>query len=736
MTSSKPRKKKEGRSRVDRRWQPLGRHSVFDFSIRRRLPLLIGTLLFVIITVSTYASYQGVKDTAFDTARERLATLITYLATQLQQQGAAMSTRSATLANDSTIRTFLVSPSKPAREAAVAILKQMATAQDTNNLQIELWNAAHEPLPTIPETGTPEAADLNPEFQQSQAEPFKTIGTIRIVNGAPAFPVVAAARDDSGKPLGYLVRWRKLAGTAEARKQLTDLVGNQAVLYVGNSKGDVWTDFVKQVPKPPIDLPTLAVVSQYTRDGESEMALARSVIGTPWFVVIEFPTHPLLAQANQFLRRMIFASLFLLAIGVGAAVLLSRNISEPLQSLTQAATAIASGDYSQTVDLRRADELGALAEAFNSMVVQVRDTHRELGQKVRDRTAQLEAAAGAILMVDHNGAIIMANERAAQLFGYEQDELLGQPVEMLVPRRYSVQHPGHRVSFFQHPSARSMGAGRDLYGRRKDGSEVPIEIGLNPVNTDEGVFVLASIIDIAERKRAEERFRVVVEASPSGILMVDKEGLITLVNSQTEQLFGYNRSELLGQPIEMLIPERYRSVHPGHRLSFFEHPSARAMGVGRDLYGLRKDGSEVPIEIGLNPIETAEGAFVLASVIDISERKRSEQVLRESEERLQTIIENLSEGLVISDLNGQFLHWNRPGLKMLGFSSMEECLLKLPEFEKIFELSTLDGSVLKLEEWPLARVIAGEHLTGYDVCVRRIDRDWKRVFSYSGAIVK
>ena len=339
-------------------------------------------------------------------------------------------------------------------------------------------------------------------------------------------------------------------------------------------------------------------------------------------------------------------------------------------------------------------------------------------------------------MVDHNGAIIMANERAAQLFGYEQDELLGQPVEMLVPKRFGAVHPAHREGFFQHPSTRSMGAGRDLFGRRKDGSEVPIEIGLNPIQTDEGAFVLASIIDITERKRAEERFRVVVEASPSGILMVDREGLITLVNSQTEQLFGYSRAELLGQPVEMLIPKRYSVHHPGHRLSFFEHPSARAMGVGRDLYGLRKDGSEVPIEIGLNPIETAEGAFVLASVIDISERKRSEQVLRESEERLQTIIENLSEGLVISDLNGQLLHWNRPGLKMLGFSSMEECLLKLPEFEKIFELSTLDGSVLKLEEWPLARVIAGEHLAGYDVCVRRIDSDWKRVFSYGGAIVK
>ncbi|PYS69026.1 MAG: hypothetical protein DMF73_15645, partial [Acidobacteria bacterium] len=199
-------------------WQPF---SLFDLSIRRRLPLLIGTLLFVIIAISTYASYQGVKDSEFKIAHERLVTLTTYLATQLQQQGAGMTTRNVALANDSTIRAFLQSPSKPTREAAIAILKQMATAQDTNNFQIELWNAAREPLVTIPETATPQASDLYHEFQQSQADPFKTLGTIRIVNGAAAFPVVAAARDNSGKPLGYLVRWRKLAGNAEARKQLT-----------------------------------------------------------------------------------------------------------------------------------------------------------------------------------------------------------------------------------------------------------------------------------------------------------------------------------------------------------------------------------------------------------------------------------------------------------------------------------------------------------------------------------
>ncbi len=187
---------------------------------------------------------------------------------------------------------------------------------------------------------------------------------------------------------------------------------------------------------------------------------------------------------------------------------------------------------------------------------------------------------------------------------------------MLVPERYRNVHSGHRVNFFHSPSTRVMGAGRDLFGLRKDGTEVPIEIGLNPIRTDKGAFVLASIIDITERKRAEERFRLVVEASPSAMIMVNAEGRITLVNTQTENLFGYSRGELLDQPMEMLVPERYRGAHPGHRTGFFQTPSARAMGAGRNLFGRRKDGTEIPIEIGLNPIKTDEGAFVLASIIE------------------------------------------------------------------------------------------------------------------------
>jgi PAS domain S-box-containing protein len=133
--------------------------------------------------------------------------------------------------------------------------------------------------------------------------------------------------------------------------------------------------------------------------------------------------------------------------------------------------------------------------------------------------------------------------------------------------------------------------------------------------------------DITARKQAEEEFRLPVEGLPNGMLMVDESGAILLVNQQIEQLFGYERAELIGQPVEMLVPQRMRSHHAGDRAKFFVHSESRAMGKGRDLYGVKKDGQEFPLEIGLNPIRTPDGVKVLASVVDISARKRAEQAL-------------------------------------------------------------------------------------------------------------
>jgi PAS domain S-box-containing protein len=268
----------------------------------------------------------------------------------------------------------------------------------------------------------------------------------------------------------------------------------------------------------------------------------------------------------------------------------------------------------------------------------------------------VEASPSAILMVNDQGLITLVNAQTEKLFGYERAELLDQPIEVLVPERYRDAHPGHRTGFFQTPSARAMGAGRDLFGRRKDGSQIPIEIGLNPINTDEGAFVLASIIDITERKRAEERFHQVIEGAPNGMVMVGREGKIALVNLQIEKSFGYNRNELLGQPIEMLVPERFRGHHLGYRDGFMAEPSTRSMGSGRDLYGLRKDGSEFPVEIGLNPLETEQGPMVLGTIVDITERKRAEETLRESEDQFRTMANSIPQLAWMAHADG-FIFW-------------------------------------------------------------------------------
>jgi PAS domain S-box-containing protein len=258
----------------------------------------------------------------------------------------------------------------------------------------------------------------------------------------------------------------------------------------------------------------------------------------------------------------------------------------------------------------------------------------------------VEAAPSGMIMVDETGKIVLVNSQVERLFGYSREELLGQSIDMLVPSETRVKHPDHRAAFFADPKARAMGVGRDLYGQCKNGAQVPVEIGLNPLMTEGERFVLASIVDITERKRSEERLRLVVEAAPSGMIMVDETGKIVLVNSQVERLFGYTREELLGQSIDMLVPSVVREKHPGHRNAFFVDPKARAMGIGRDLYGQRKDGAQVPVEIGLNPLMTEGERFVLASIVDITERKRSEEALLKAKEDLEVRVKERTVELV------------------------------------------------------------------------------------------
>lgn len=264
----------------------------------------------------------------------------------------------------------------------------------------------------------------------------------------------------------------------------------------------------------------------------------------------------------------------------------------------------------------------------------VKDAIRQQQSERRFR-GLLEAAPDAMVIVDLEGIIIMVNAQTEKLFGYQRTELVGKHVEFLTPERFRDTHPFHRKQYGKNPRPRPMGADLDLYALRKDKTEFPVEISLSPMESEDDSLIIAAIRDITERKRAEAQFRGLLESAPDAMVVVDQGGTIQLVNSQTEKMFGYDRLELIGQPIEFLTPKRFRKRHVKHREGYYvEHP-VRPMGMGLELYGLRRNGTEFPVEISLSPLETESGLLVSAAIRDVTQRKRMEEDVQKLNEDLK-----------------------------------------------------------------------------------------------------
>jgi PAS domain S-box-containing protein len=270
---------------------------------------------------------------------------------------------------------------------------------------------------------------------------------------------------------------------------------------------------------------------------------------------------------------------------------------------------------------------------------------REAERKFKDL---LEAAPDAMVVVNQRGEIVLLNLQAEKQFGYHRDELLGQKVKDIIPEGFAERLIADDLRSAEDALAQQIGTGIELTGRRKDGSEFPIEIMLSPLGSAEGILVTAAIRDISVRKAAEKhlaqmesRYRGLLEAAPDAMVVVNPGGEIVLLNLQAEKQFGYRRDELLGQKVKNIIPEGFAERLIADDLRSAEDALAQQIGTGIELTGRRKDGSEFPIEIMLSPLGSAEKILITAAIRDITERKRHERTMQEKNTELEIAVNEL-----------------------------------------------------------------------------------------------
>jgi PAS domain S-box-containing protein len=339
--------------------------------------------------------------------------------------------------------------------------------------------------------------------------------------------------------------------------------------------------------------------------------------------------------------------------------------------------------------------LGTTKGRFVSAAIRDVTGRRKAEQKFR---ALLESAPDAIVIVDARGHIVLTNAQAERLFGYTRAELLAANVDQLVPDSVRAGHGEHRARFMADAKTRSMGAALDLNARRKDGSEIPVEISLSPLDTEEGPLVSAAIRDVTNRRKAEQKFRALLEGAPDAIVIVDDHGTIVLANAQAERLFGYPRAELIGSSVERLVPDAVRGVHPGHRQRFMADPKARPMGAALDLRARRKDGSEIPVEISLSPLETEGERLVMAAVRDITDRRRMEQERQLDRDR-QRELDHLRQvdQFKTTFLNTAAHELRTPLLPIKSqFHLLKRKLLEAPDAQTATGVAILDRNIVRL----------------------------------------
>jgi PAS domain S-box-containing protein len=469
------------------------------------LPLGISALLLLVVGAFAAVAYLEVRHITVAAARERLKRVTAQLEAVLRTGEPQRLDDVSRLAAEAQLAAYL----RSGKTAARAIAEPLArlTRQDSLNAAVEVYDPTGErvvfvgrPLPPLDSAAVRTLA--------GSVTRAGAIGRLRAVDSALFFPVIAVV-GPKGATLGYVIAWRRLRNTPEPTRRLSELIGDDAQLLLGNRIGDLWTDLSGPVPGPPVPLESDTGIVEYARPGRGTyFATVQPIAGTPWALVIEVPRKRVLAPAQAFLRRVGGVALFFVGAGVMGALVLNRRIVIP--------------------------------------------ERRDAETAFREQAHLLDYAH--VLVRDRDGTIRLWNTGAEQLYGWTSAEAVGQVSHDLLRTEFpeplerineTLEHMGHWQGLLKH--------------RPRDGRQITVATHwLLHRGIDGTTSVLEVDNDITEQRRAEDLFRSAVGACPVGMIMVAQAGGIVLLNRQIESMFGYAADELLGTSVDRLLPSLYR----------------------------------------------------------------------------------------------------------------------------------------------------------------------------------
>ncbi len=532
-----------------------------SLGLEGKIALVLAAVLMIGIAGIMVFAWREMRASAVESATQRLSDVSRQLAGMFEQSGRGRLNLLRRIAQNPAMIAYLKS-SSGSHELALPAFDALGNDSAATT---ELWNARGERL-TLRGTPREPVDSARSEALRSlvTAERPDAVSPLFLSGDTIRYAIVSRVQEEA-ELLGYIVQRQPVAGSASGREQLSQLIGSNAGLFLGNPEGTLWSDFIRTASAPPVSPIPDTVLTTYERPGAGgQFAVGRRMNALPWMVLVEFPQDAILARPRSFLKR-----------GGGIAFGLFVVV-------------------------------GLLGWTSSRRVT--RSFEGELEESEARFQAVVEGTPNGILLTDPSGHLVLVNSEIERLFGYRREELIGQPVERLLPASVRELHARHRDDYARRPEKRVMGAGRELFGLRKDGTEFPVEIGLSPVLLGGKTYVVASMLDITTRKAADLELRR---------------------SNEELQRFAYVASHDLQEPLRtvasyvQLLDRRYRDKLDDDARDFigFAVDGARRMQrLVEDLLKLSRVGSR-GIDLKRMPADSALDAAIGALQIALDESK-------------------------------------------------------------------------------------------------------------------